>query len=110
MQASDHPTADTLHSRVCGVSKATVYNALEAFARVGLAQAIPGPGGVTRWDAVTGPHVHVRHIDDDRVEDLPDPLATQVLAGMTPEVIDHIEASLGVHVDAVQVSLLVREA
>jgi len=108
-QAHDHPTADELHRRVQGVSKATVYNALEAFRAVGLAQAISVPGGVTRWDAKTGPHVHMRHVTSDAVADLPDDVAAPLLQGMTPQAIRAVEQAVGMSIDAVQVSLLVRD-
>lgn len=109
-QAHDHPTADELHVRVEGVSKATVYNALEAFRSVGLAQAISVQGGVTRWDPKVGPHVHMRHIGSDAVSDLPDRVAAPLLSGLTAEHLRSVAEAMGVTIDAVQVSLLVHDA
>lgn len=106
-QAKDHPTAETLHGRLEGVSLATVYNALQAFRQVGLAQAISVPGGRTRWDPEVGPHVHVRAIDSDEIADLPDAVAAPLLDGLTPDKLAHVEEALGVRIDAVQISLLV---
>jgi len=109
-QAHDHPTADELHVRVEGVSKATVYNALEAFRGVGLAQAISVQGGVTRWDPKVGPHVHMRHVGSDAVSDLPDRVAAPLLSGLTAEHLRSVAEAMGVTIDAVQVSLLVHDA
>ena len=108
-QAHDHPTADELHARVDGVSKATVYNALEAFRGVGLAQAISVQGGVTRWDPKVAPHVHMRHAGSDAVSDLPDSVAAPLLSGLTPEHLQSVAEAMGVSIDAVQVSLLVHD-
>ena len=108
-QAHDHPTADELHARVEGVSKATVYNTLEAFRGVGLAQAISVQGGVMRWDPRVGPHVHLRHAGSDAVSDLPDSVAAPLLSGLTPEHLQSVAEAMGVSIDAVQVSLLVHD-
>lgn len=108
-QAHDHPTADELFARVEGVSKATVYNALEAFRGVGLAQAISVQGGVTRWDPKVGPHVHMRHAGSDAVSDLPDSVAAPLLSGLTTERLQTVAEAMGVTIDAVQVSLLVHD-
>ena len=106
-QAKDHPTAEMLHGRLEGVSLATVYNALQVFRRVGLAQAVSIPGGMTRWDGDVGPHVHLMAIDSDEVRDLPDAVAAPLLDGLTPEKLAQVADTLGVCIDQVQISLLV---
>ncbi|MCH2135715.1 MAG: transcriptional repressor [Phycisphaerales bacterium] len=105
-QAHDHPTAETLHERLEGVSLATVYNALEAFAKVGLAQPIALAGGLTRWDSTMGLHAHVRRSGDDRLEDLPEDLAGNLLASLTPRRLEQLASRLGGRIRGVQVTVL----
>lgn len=84
-----HPTADQLRSWLvaegdadghAGLSVATVYNALEAFTRAGIARRIPceGSNGPARYDADVSPHVHLT-LADGRVVDAPPELSRRLL-------------------------------
>jgi len=59
-----HPTADqvlvAVRKTFPSVSRATVYNTLEALARVGIIQQITVDPAVARYDADIGPHAHFR--------------------------------------------------
>lgn len=59
-----HPTADQVLAAVRktfpSVSRATIYNTLEALARVGLILRITVDPAVARYDADLGPHAHFR--------------------------------------------------
>jgi len=59
-----HPTADqvllAVRETFPSVSRATVYNTLEALARVGLILRITVDPAVARYDADLGPHAHFR--------------------------------------------------
>ena len=108
-RASDHPTAEALHERLDGVSLATVYNALSAFQKVGLAHAIAVAGGLTRWDGSTSLHIHVRRSGTDTVEDLPADLAKPLLAALTPERLAAIGRRMGGRVGGVQIKVLLAD-
>ncbi len=106
-----HPTADEIHRRLSpgsDVSLATVYNALEAFCRCGLAQKMNSSEGEgsARYDATTHPHLHVRDDRRGRLLDVPSDLSQQVLAHIPRDLIQEIERRLGVKVRDVQVELL----
>ncbi len=105
-RSSDHPTAETLHERLEGVSLATVYNALAAFERVGLAQPIAMAGGLTRWDGSTSMHAHVRRSGTDVIEDLPEDLADPLLEALTPQRLETIGARMGGRVSGVQIKIM----
>lgn len=108
-QATDHPTAEELHDRLEGVSLATVYNALAAFQRVGLAQAISVSSSVTRWDGAMALHVHARRDGADIVEDVPDDLASPLLAPFTSTQLAAIGARMGGRVTGVQIKVLLAD-
>lgn len=107
--SSDHPTAEVLHERLNGVSLATVYNALAAFGRVGLAQSIAVAGGLTRWDGSTSLHAHVRRSGTDVVEDLPTDLAAPLLEVLTPQRLEAIGARMGGRVSGVQIKVMLAD-
>jgi Fur family peroxide stress response transcriptional regulator len=60
---TDHPTAEAIHADVSaelpGVSKATVYRALDNLVRLGLARRVHHPGSVARYDGNTERHHHL---------------------------------------------------
>ncbi len=59
-----HPTADqvltTVRKKFPSVSRATVYNTLEALTKAGIIQQITVDPAVARYDADMGPHAHFR--------------------------------------------------
>jgi Fe2+ or Zn2+ uptake regulation protein len=69
-----HPTADEVHRavrrRLPRVSLATIYNALEAFVRSGLASKLAYGDGAARYDIRTDPHSHARCLRCGRVVDV----------------------------------------
>jgi len=114
-KAEHHPTADELYRDVApaldGVSKATVYNTLEAFCDAGIARRLPRScgstgGGSSRYDATCEPHLHLRCRASDAIVDVPEHLSRQVLDRIPPEVIDRIESELGFDVADIRIELL----
>jgi Fur family transcriptional regulator, peroxide stress response regulator len=69
-----HPTADDVHRavrrQIPRVSLATIYNALEAFVRSGLASKLTYGDGAARYDVRTDPHSHARCLGCGRVIDV----------------------------------------
>jgi Fe2+ or Zn2+ uptake regulation protein len=69
-----HPTAEDVYRAVKRrrprVSLATVYNALEAFVRIGLASKLTYGDAAARYDVRTDAHSHARCLGCDRVVDL----------------------------------------
>ncbi|THB69653.1 MAG: transcriptional repressor [Desulfovibrio sp.] len=61
--AKDHPSAETLYSRVKGrvpaISLDTVYRTLGTFMDLGLAAKVPVDGDLGRFDGDVSPHHHV---------------------------------------------------
>jgi len=59
-----HPTADevytALHKTYPTIARATVYNTLEALTKAGAILQLTMDQGAARYDADTGPHVHLR--------------------------------------------------
>jgi Fur family peroxide stress response transcriptional regulator len=72
--ARHHPTADDVYRavrrRLPRVSVATIYNALEAFVRSGLASKLTYGDGAARYDVRTDPHSHARCLGCGRVVDI----------------------------------------
>ena len=81
----DHPTADRVYEgvqdRIRGVSRMTVYRALDALVRIGLLKKACSPGPTIRFDPNTNRHHHLvcMHCDklidyeDQTLDDLPLP-------------------------------------
>ena len=81
----NHPTADQVHEAVArrdpGVSRATVYRALESLARIGVITKACHPGKAVRYDSRTEIHHHlvclrcddVIDVTDERLDALPVP-------------------------------------
>jgi Fe2+ or Zn2+ uptake regulation protein len=69
-----HPTAEDVYRavkrRLPRVSLATVYTALEAFVRTGLASKLTYGDGAARYDVRTDAHSHARCLRCGRVVDL----------------------------------------
>jgi Fe2+ or Zn2+ uptake regulation protein len=69
-----HPSADRVFAQVReqlpNVSLATVYRNLHQLAGAGVIQELSVGGGLSRFDADTSLHYHVRCIDCGRIDDL----------------------------------------
>jgi Fe2+ or Zn2+ uptake regulation protein len=83
-----------------GLSLATVYNAVEAFAERGLCRRIAcaKAGGPSRFDADMRDHVHVV-APDGRVLDVPQELASRLMAYIPEGLLHEIEQRLGLRID-----------
>jgi len=110
--SDQHPTADELYKVVSrqlpSISLATVYNTLEAFCDVGLAQRLPGVGtnGSARFDAMCHNHLHLRDQQTGAVVDVPEPLSREVLDRIPEHVLDELESKLGFKVSQLQIELV----
>ncbi len=109
---TSHPTADELHRMVSHpdqpVSRATVYNTLDAFVDAGLCRRMPTANGCCRYDADMSDHLHVRFRDTGEVMDVPGELGDRLVQGLAPDVLDEISRVLGVDLDGVSIQLLAR--
>jgi len=76
LDLDDHPTADRVHEVVArrdsGVSRATVYRALESLARIGVITKACHPGKAVRYDSRTEIHHHLVCLRCDDVIDISD--------------------------------------
>jgi Fe2+ or Zn2+ uptake regulation protein len=85
LDLDNHPTADQVHEAVAranpGVSRATVYRALESLTRIGVITKACHPGKAVRYDSRPETHHHlvclrcdeVIDISDERLDALPVP-------------------------------------
>lgn len=107
---TSHPTAEELYAMVRredgDTSLATIYNTLEALTRVGLASRIPSTagGGACRYDACTGPHVHVV-TENGRVLDVPHDLSQRLLGQLPQAILREMERRMGVTISRVSVQV-----
>jgi Fur family peroxide stress response transcriptional regulator len=76
LQDTYHPTADQIYGairvRVPGLSRTTVYRALETLVRLGLARKVCHPGAAARYDAKTQRHHHLVCLQCGKMVDLED--------------------------------------
>ena len=76
LDLENHPTADAVHEAVArrdpGVSRATVYRALESLARIGVITKACHPGKAVRYDSRTEIHHHLVCLRCDEVMDITD--------------------------------------
>ena len=83
-----HPTAEDVYlavkPRLPRVSLATVYNALEAFVRTGLASKLTYGDGAARYDVRTDAHSHARCLGCGRVVDVEAVPASRWLRRLRP--------------------------
>jgi len=74
----DHPTADqvyeSLHARLPGLSRTTVYRVLETLVGQGFARKVQHAGAAVRFDAMTERHHHLVCERCGRLADLDDTL------------------------------------
>lgn len=91
-----HPTAEEIYvsvrKRVPGMSRATVYNTMEALAGMGRVTSVTAPDGTRRYDPNQEPHHHLRCRLCGSIVDLaaeaatpPPPPSTNRLAGFRVE-------------------------
>jgi Fe2+ or Zn2+ uptake regulation protein len=110
VNTKSHPTAEELYRMVSdeagGLSRATVYNTLEALCTAGLARRMPAANGCCRFDADLTDHLHVRIGDTAEIQDVPPDLGEQLLAGLSKSVLREIEQRMGIRVDGVSLQLL----
>lgn len=110
-QTTSHPTAEQLHDMVDehtpGISRATVYNTLEALCEVGLARKIDCPAGGARFDADMREHLHV-HTEAGDVIDVPTDLSAEVVDAIPHEIVRRVESQLGVRIERVDVQFVAR--
>jgi Fe2+ or Zn2+ uptake regulation protein len=111
-----HPTAEELYRMTqcdCAMttgptmSRATVYNTLEVLCRAGLIRRLPTTNGC-RFDADISDHLHLRFRDTQEIRDVPTHLGDRLVSAMPTQVIAEIEKALGVHIDGVNIQLIVR--
>ncbi len=78
----DHPTADQIFEDIKaltpGVSRTTVYRALETLVRLGVARKAKHYKAAARFDANTGRHHHLVCLKCDKMADLDDPSLDQI--------------------------------
>jgi Fe2+ or Zn2+ uptake regulation protein len=107
-----HPTAEELYQIVLqregGLSRATVYNTLNALADTGLVKRLPCERGLFRFDADLSPHVHVRFQDSDEVADLPPHLTDRLMSQCCRDALKAIATELGIELDGVSIELIAR--
>ncbi len=74
LRRSDHPTAEAIYKDVTaehpGVSKATVYRALDNLVQLGLARRVHHQGGVARYDGNGERHHHLVCSRCGKIEDV----------------------------------------
>ncbi len=104
-----HPTAEQLRDMLgcnCSCSSlATVYNTLETFCKAGIIRCIPTASGPTRYDADTSDHLHITS-PDGSIIDVPHHLGKKLLASFPSELVQQIEAELGLPIDRVSLELI----
>lgn len=111
----DHPSAEAIYRqvrrRLPGLSRGTVYKALEILVRSGAARKLTHSDGVARYDARLDGHDHARCLGCGSVEDVdrqerPAPLIEQPGEGFTVtgyqlEIVGYCAACAGArHVDS----------
>ena len=88
------------------LSRATVYNTLEALCKAGLARQLPTTNGCCRYDADTTEHLHVRFRDNSEIRDVPAELGRRLLENLPARVLADIESRMGIKIDGVNIQLL----
>ncbi len=112
LQTKTHPTADelfrTVNPTTSRLSRATVYNTLEALSRVGLVQRLASSNGCCRYDADTSEHLHVYLRGRGEIRDVPGHLGRRLTDQLRRAVITEIEGSLDVEIDQINIQLMAR--
>jgi Fur family ferric uptake transcriptional regulator len=109
-KTTSHPTAEELFRMVQPatkrLSRATVYNTLEALCKAGLARQLPMTNGCCRYDADTSEHLHVRFRDKCEIRDVPVDLGQRLLDNLPSDVLADIESRMGIKIDGVNIQLM----
>lgn len=113
-QCMSHPTAEELFRMVqpsaSGLSRATVYNTLDALCRAGLVRRLPTTNGCCRFDADVSDHLHVRLRDTAEIRDVPPDLGAKLRHHVPRSILDEIESRMGVKIEDVHIQLVGRAA
>ncbi|MCI0363181.1 MAG: transcriptional repressor [Phycisphaerales bacterium] len=113
-QCMNHPTAEELfrmvQSETRGLSRATVYNTLEALSKAGLVRQLATANGCCRYDADTSEHLHVRLRETAEIRDVPLDLGAQLVENLPASVLKEIERRMGIRIEGVNVQLLASDA
>ena len=117
-QARNHPTADDLYrlaqhqtpSKPSGLSRATVYNTLEALCKAGLARQVPSSGACCRYDADLSDHLHFRCRDTAEIRDVPSDLGRRLLERLPRKIVSQIEREMGVRIEGLTIQLIGHDA
>jgi len=92
---TSHPTAEQVFAGVRlsipHISLATVYKALEALVKAGLAARLTNEDGVARYDGRSESHYHLRCLKTGQVRDLPLPYDPQLLERLAPQLLEWLE-------------------
>lgn len=92
LETHSHPTADDVFQAVqdklpCALSRATVYNTLNALVQAGVVQEVTTEAGRVRYDANVTKHHHFVDVKTGEIIDVPDELVGR-LALNTPQGMD----------------------
>jgi Fur family peroxide stress response transcriptional regulator len=115
-KARNHPTADELYRLALqhdpeaarGLSRATVYNTLEALGRAGLVHQVPNAGACCRYDADLTDHLHFRCRETAEIRDVPPELGQRLLDRLPRKIVAQIEREMGVHIEGLNIQLVGR--
>jgi Fur family peroxide stress response transcriptional regulator len=91
------------------LSRATVYNTLEALCRAGLVRKLPTTNGCWRFDADTSEHPHVKFRNSQEIRDVPSDLGHRLVSSLPRHLVNEIEHAMGVKIDGVNIQLLARD-
>ena len=107
-----HPTAEELFQLAMpslgsspkgGMSRATVYNTLEALVGAGLARRMPAANGCCRYDADTSEHLHVRLRNTGEICDVPHELGERLIDTLPRALLSEIERRMNIRIDGVSI-------
>lgn len=106
----DHPSGEMLYRLILkdqdDISLATVYNALEAFCRCGLAKKLASQGPACRYDSSTHNHLHLRDTRTGRVLDVPEDLSEAVLKHLPQSVVSALQSRMGFNVKQINIEFV----
>jgi len=104
-----HPTAEELFRivkpRTERLSRATVYNTLEALASVWLVRRMPTTDGGSRYDADTTSHLHLCLGDGAEIVNVPSELSRRLLESLPGDTLGRIGDALGVRITGLFIQL-----
>ncbi len=110
LATDQHPTAEEVYRKikptVPTVSLATVYKALDALVRCGLAQKLTNGDGSARFDADVTAHPHLRDLTTGRILDLPHSVADGLGLTLGELALQRIREETGFQVTALRIELV----